>query len=97
MIDGCPTPLTTAEFSAGTGPDASGTTITWSGEPVALDEDKPVAIICDSRIMEYRPLIGSYKINLSKNSGGDFNNEHLLYKGALAYAPWYNAIRLYQS
>ncbi len=95
--DGCPTPITSAEYNAGTGEDAGGTTITWSSEPVAMGKDKPVAMLVADTKCEYRPLVNSYKINLGRNPAGDFDNEHLLFKGAIAVRPWDNAIRLNQS
>ena len=95
--DGCPTPVTAAEYSTGTGADASGTSITWTSEPVAKGEPKPIAILTSNTKCEYRPLVNSYKINLGRNPAGDFDVEHLIYKGAIAVRPWDNAIRLYQS
>ena len=96
MYDGCPTPITTAEYNAG-GTDASGTVITWSAEPIAIDEDKPVCILVSDKICTYRPLVSSYRMGLSKNNAGDFTNQHLAWKGAIAIRPWENAIRLNQS
>lgn len=97
MMDGCPTPITTAEFNAGTGEDAGGTTIEWSGKPVAIDEDKPIAMMMSADAVEYRPLIGSYRINMSKNGAGDFNNEHLLWSGSIKVSPFENMLRIYQT
>ena len=95
MVDGLPTPITTAEYTAGGGTDAGGTTISWSTPPIAIDEAKPDAILVSDKFCEYRPLINSYRINLSKNGAGDFENEHLLWAGAIGIRPWENAIRLY--
>lgn len=98
VMDGMPTPLTTEEYNAGTGADASGTAITWTTEPKALDEDKPKAILITDDAVEYRPLMGSYRINISKNGAGDFENEHLLFRGSLkAVSPFADALRLNQS
>lgn len=97
MMDGCPTPITTEEFNAGTGADASGTSITWVGQPSAINEDQPVAMLISADAVEYRPVIGSYKINLSRNGAGDFENEHLLFKGAIKVSPFENMLRLNQS
>lgn len=94
MMDGCPTPLTTAEYNAGTGEDAGGTTIEWSGKPVAIDEPKPVAMLMSADAVEYRPLIGSYRINMSKNGAGDFTNEHLLWAGSIKVSPFENMLRI---
>lgn len=96
MYDGCPTPITTEEYNAG-GTDASGTTITWTSEPSAIDADKPVCMLVSDKICEYRPLINSYRMGLSRNNAGDFTNQHLAWKGAIAVRPWENAIRLNQS
>ena len=93
MYDGCPTPVTTEEYNAG-GTDASGTVITWDAEPIAIDCDKPVAILCSDKICEYRPLINSYRMSLSRNGAGDFQNQHLVWRGGIAIRPWENAIRL---
>lgn len=96
LYDGCPTPITTAEYSAG-GTDASGTVIEWDSEPSAIDADQPIAILCSDKICEYRPLIGSYKMGISRNVAGDFSNQHLVWKGGIAIRPWENAIRLNQT
>lgn len=98
VFDGMPTPLTTTEYSAGTGADASGTAINWTTEPIAIDEPKPIAILIDSNAVEYRPLMGSYRMNVSKNGAGDFDNTHLLWAGALkSVDPTSDALRLNQS
>lgn len=96
MYDGCPTPVTTAEYNAG-GTDASGTTITWSAEPIAMNKSKPVCMLVSDKICTYRPLINSYRMGLSKNNAGDFQIQHLQWKGGIAIRPWENAIRLNQS
>lgn len=90
MYDGCPTPVTTAEYNAG-GTDASGTVITWDAEPVAIDEDQPVAILCSDKICEYRPLINSYRMSLSRNGAGDFQNQHLAWI-SLSFLTFYKRI-----
>ena len=98
VMDGLPTPLTTAEYNAGTGPDGAGTSITWTEEPVAIDEPQPKAILLTENAVEYRPVIGSYRMNISRNGAGDFENQHLLYSGALkAVDPMSDALRLNQS
>lgn len=97
MMDGCPTPVTTAEFEAGTGEDAGGTSITWVGTPVAINKDQPIAMMMSEDAVEYRPLIGSYRINMSKNGAGDFTNEHLLWQGSIKVSPFENMLRIYQT
>jgi hypothetical protein len=95
VMDGLPTPLTTAEFDAGTGTDGAGTSITWDTKPIAIDEPKPKAILITDNAVEYRPVIGSYRMNISKNGAGDFENQHLLYSGSLkAVDPMSDALRL---
>lgn len=97
MMDGCPTPITSAEFAAGTGEDAGGTSITWVGTPVAINEPQPVAMLMSADAVEYRPLIGSYRINMSKNGAGDFTNEHLLWEGSIKVSPFENMLRINQT
>lgn len=82
MYNALPTPPTTAEASA------------WDKAPVAVDQPAPVAYICAKDRMEYRPVAGSYKVNLQVNGAGDFTNEHLIYRGAIASKVWANAVRI---
>ena len=88
MVNQLPTPLTTAEFNAGTGTNG------WTEKPVAIDKKKPIAYMVGSGKIEYRPLMGSYKVNMAKNGAGDFDNVHLIFKGSVAVRPWENAIRI---
>lgn len=90
MVNQLPTPITTAEYTAGM------TSNQWpdGDKPVALDEPKPIGYMVGSGKIEYRPLIGSYKVNMAKNQAGDFDNVHLIYKGSVAVRPWENAIRI---
>lgn len=98
VMDGLPTPLTTAEYEAGTGADGAGTVIEWTEEPKAIDAPKPKAILLTEDAVEYRPVMGSYRMNISKNGAGDFENQHLIFRGALkAVDPFADALRLNQS
>lgn len=97
IYDGMPTPLTTAEYTAGPGEDAGGTTIVWDGEPIAIDEDKPIAMLVSDRICEYRPVINSYRMTMKRNEAGDFQNVHLKWKSLCLVRPFENGIRLNQS
>lgn len=96
--DELPTPITTTEFTAGVVEgDSPGTVITkWTEgtKPAAIDKAKPDIWMCAANRVEYRPLIGSYRVNLSRNGAGDFANEHLLWRGAIAIKPWENALRI---
>lgn len=93
LYDGCPTPVTTAELAAGRNPEGE-TVVTWDSEPVAKDQPAPEVMLCSDRRCEYRPYEGSYMINVVKNEAGNFSNQHLLWKGAIAIRPEENAIRL---
>ena len=90
MVNQLPTPITTAEWTNGV------STYGWTDadKPVAVDQPKPFAYMVGSGKIEYRPLIGSYKVNMAKNGAGDFDNIHLIYKGSVAVRPWENAIRI---
>ena len=88
MVNHLPTPLTTAEFNAGAGTNG------WTEKPVAIDKKKPIAYMVGSGKIEYRPLMGSYKVNMARNGAGDFDNVHLIFKGSVAVRPWENAIRI---
>lgn len=59
-----------------------------------LSKSAPDIMIMDRRFCEYRPVIDSYKINVSKNGAGDFTNEHLHFVGGLNVKPWANAVAL---
>lgn len=85
MYNKLPTPPTTVEASE------------WAHAPVAVDAPAPVAFMCSKDRIEYRPYVGSYKVNLQVNGAGDFTNEHLIYRGACASKPWANAVRLNQA
>lgn len=96
LIDGCPTPVTNAEYTQTT-VDEGGTAIAWTERPSNLGGNRPTAMLVSSKICEYRPLGESYRINLTKNGAGDFTNEHLLWKGGIAISPFENAINLVDS
>lgn len=93
LVDGLPTPLTAAEFTAGQ--SAQG----WdpSESPAALGEAQPDILICSADRCVYRPLAGSYRVNLAKNNAGDFVNQHLLWKGGIAIRSSENCLRCYLS
>lgn len=59
-----------------------------------LGEDAPQILIMDRRFCEYRPIIDSYRINISKNGAGDFTNEHMHFKGGLNVKPWASCVAL---
>lgn len=59
-----------------------------------LGESAPKVMIMDKRFCEYRPVIDSYRINISKNGAGDFTNEHMHFVGGLNVKPWANAVAL---
>lgn len=91
MVNQLPTPLTTAQFTADS---TAGQKWDAGTKPVAVDQPKPIAYMVGSDKIEYRPLMGSYKVNMSKNGAGDFDNIHLIYKGSVAVRPWENAVRI---
>lgn len=86
--DAMPTPITTAEYSAGE--TAQG----WTAKPVAIDKSKPAIFMCSARRAEYRPYINSYRVKYNGNGAGDFDNYHLIYKGSMGVRKWENAIRI---
>ena len=87
-----PTPLTTAEF--GTQPS---TGITWKTKPANIDGKTPIVYLVDPRKIEYRPVMGSYKVNLDINGAGDFTNAHVLGRLAIAVKPWFNACSIVEA
>lgn len=91
MVNALAKPITTAEYTAG---PRTGVTWTTADKPVAVDKPAPIAFLCGSDKVIYRPVEGSYKVNLKENGKGDFVNEHLIYKGAIAVRPWENSIRI---
>lgn len=91
MVNALAKPITTAEFTAGPRTDVKWDT---ADKPVAVDKAAPIAFLCASDKVVYRPMEGSYKINLKENGKGDFVNEHLIYKGAIAVRPWENSVRI---
>lgn len=91
MVNALAKPITTAEFTAG---PRTGVTWATADKPVAVDKPAPIAFLCGSDKVVYRPVEGSYKVNLKENGKGDFVNEHLIYKGAIAVRPWENSIRI---
>ena len=60
-----------------------------------MDKAKPNMIIMDSKYFEIRPYIDEWKMTTSYNGAGDFRNYHCLYKGAMGFKPWKNAVRIY--
>lgn len=83
-----PKPITTAEYNAGG-------YFTATDIPSAVDKNRPKVVMMDKKYLEYRPYIGEYKVTTDINGAGDFRNYHVLYKGAIGYKPWKNAVRLY--
>lgn len=91
-----PTPLTTAEFTAGN--KVSDTeTITWDNKPKNIDGKTPIVFLMDPRKVEFRPVRQSYKINLNQNGAGDFTNSHLVARAAVGVRPWFNACSIVES
>lgn len=83
MYNALPTPPTTEQIAE------------WDNKtPPALNQPAPIAYICAKDRMEYRPVAGSYKVTLNYNGAGDFQNENLLYRGAVATKVWANAVRI---
>ena len=95
IYGGLPTPITTTQFNAGRG--QSGTAYETGSTPVAIDKAKPDMIIMDSKYFEIRPYIDEWKMTSSYNGAGDFRNYHCLYKGAMGFKPWKNAVRIYSA
>lgn len=95
VYGGLPKPLTTAQFNAGRG--AGGTAYDAGTTPAAVDKDVPDMIIMDAKYFEIRPFIQEWKMTTSYNGAGDFRNYHCLFKGAMGYKPWRNAVRVYGS
>lgn len=95
IYGGLPQPLTTEQFNAGRG--KSGTAYNVDSMPVAVDRDVPDMIIMDSKYFEIRPFIDEWKMTSSYNGAGDFRNFHCLYKGAMGFKPWKNAVRVYSA
>ena len=91
MVNALAKPITTAEFNAG-----GDTSVTWDADdkPVAVDAPAPIAYLVASDKIVYRPVEGSYKVNMNTNGAGDFVKSHLIYKGAIAVRPWENAVRV---
>lgn len=81
-----PTPLTTAQWGV-----KPSTNVTWVDKPANIDGATPVVFLADPRKFEYRPVRGTYKVNLNMNGAGDFTNAHMVYRGCCAVKPWYNA------
>lgn len=90
MVNKLPAPITTAEYTAGK------TSNSWpdGDKPVAVDDPAPVAFLVGDGKITYRPVEGSYKINVAYNDAGDFYNSHLLYRGCVAVRPWENSVRV---
>lgn len=95
VYGGLPKPLTTAQFNEGRG--SEGTAYDAGTTPAAVDKGVPDMIIMDEKYFEIRPFIQEWKMTTSYNGAGDFRNYHCLYKGAMGYKPWRNAVRVYGS
>ena len=95
IYGGLPTPITEQQFNAGRG--QSGTAYTAGSTPVAMGKAKPNMIIMDAKYFEIRPFIDEWKMTTSYNGAGDFRNFHCLYKGAMGFKPWKNALRVYSA
>jgi len=93
VFDGLPRPLTTGEYTAGQGTNGWDTPT----NQLALDKDAPSILLMSTRRIELRPYRNNYRVNLSRNGAGDFNNVHLLYKGTIGIRPWENAVRIIPS
>jgi len=89
--DGLAKPITAAELAAGQDAGAQGWGLT---SPVALGKDAPDIFLVSKDKCEVRPLIGSYRVNLTKNGAGDFMNQHMLWSCAIGVKPWENGIRI---
>ena len=96
MPDGLPTPLTTAQFDEGVKDEDTTVITTWTPatKPAAVDKAAPLIWMCAANRIEVRPLARSYKINLQQNGAGDFVNEHMVWKAAIAVKPFENAVRI---
>lgn len=86
-----PKPISTNEFNMGWGESGS---VYEGGTPVAVDKPQPKMIICDARFCEVRPYLNSWKMTSDYNGAGDFRNYHIIGKCAIAYKPWFNAVRV---
>ena len=95
IYGGLPTPITEQQFNAGRG--QSGTAYGAGTTPVAMGKAKPDMIIMDAKYFEIRPFIDEWKMTTSYNGAGDFRNYHCLYKGAMGFKPWKNAVRVYSA
>lgn len=95
VMDGMPTPLTTTEWNAGA--NDGDTVITWDSKPKAIDKKKPKAVLITEGAVEYRPLMGGYRMNLAKNDAGDFDLTHLIWRGSVGISPFEDMLRLNQS
>lgn len=94
MYNKLPAPLTNEQWAAGT-VDVSGSVISWEGDPPSsVGQAAPIALLVDDRKFVYRPYKGEYRMNITRNGAGDFDNQHLIWNGALACRPWWNAIRI---
>lgn len=94
VFGGLPKPITTAQFNAGRGTSAP---YDSGSQPVAIDEAKPDMIIMDAKYFEIRPYINEWKMTTDYNGAGDFRNYHCIYKGAMGFKPWKNAVRVYKA
>ena len=85
-----PTPITTAEYTAGV------TSNGWDADatPANIGADKPTVMILSKDYIEWRPYMQESKVNLNANGAGDFTNAHILFKGSIGIRPWENALAL---
>ena len=87
------TPYATVEAMQADGFTDFGNLVPATDMPM-IGKTAPQIMIMDRRFCEYRPIIDSYRINISKNGAGDFTNEHLHFKGGLNVKPWASCVAL---
>lgn len=85
-----PTPLTTAEYTAGN----DDTSDPWTVEPLALDQEKPDVLVISNSVGKYRPYGTGVKINDNFNGASDTDNYHILYQGGMGIKPWEKCARI---
>lgn len=88
--DAMVTPITSDAYTAGE--TAQG----WDAgdKPAGADAVKPSIYMCSARRCEYRPYLGSYRVNYNVNGAGDYENYHLIFKGSIGIRRWENAVRI---
>ena len=93
MDNSMPTPYASASAMSSDGFTKYGGLAPATDMPM-LGKGTPDILIMDKQFVEYRPVIDSYRINLSKNGAGDFTNEHMHFTGGLNVKPWANAVAI---